>query len=205
MSTISPVLSSEPILSNQLPAWETGFTSWGEESDLFSIFNSPVSPMEINPGLDKTNPSQIQNQRYSSPGLKDKQPLHHTSSNGVSSDKDERRKKRKLSNRKSAQRSRIKKQKHLEDVRSKLNQLKFENRELDNRRRYVLYHCERIKMENDRLRLEHHALHEKLLNLRQALVMRQIQQNSTCATWSCVNSTIVTVNRNPSMMRDHVI
>ncbi|XP_010484440.1 PREDICTED: basic leucine zipper 43-like [Camelina sativa] len=205
MSTISPVLSSEPVLSNQVPAWETGFTPW-DESDIFSIFSSPVSPMEVNPGLDKTNPSPIQNQRYSSPGLKDQQPLKNpTGSNVVSSVKDERRKKRKLSNRKSAQRSRIKKQKHLEDVRSKLNQLKFKNRELHNRRLYVLYHCERVKMENDRLRLEHHALHEKLLNLRQALAMRQIQQNSACATWSCVNSTVVTVNRNHSMMRDHVI
>ncbi|EOA14598.1 hypothetical protein CARUB_v10027849mg [Capsella rubella] len=195
---------SEPVLSNHVPALETGFTPWDDASDLFSIFNSPVRPMEVNPGLDKINPTQIQNQRYSSPGFKDK-PLKHTGSSGVSSDKDDRRKKRKLSNRKSAQRSRIKKQKHLEDVRSKLNQLKFENRELKNRLRYVLYHCERAKMESDGLRLEHRALHEKLLSLRQALVMRQIQQNSTCATWSSVNTTVVTVQRNPSMMRDHVI
>lgn len=202
MSTISPVFLSEPLLPNHVPALETGFTPW-DASDLFSIFNSPVSPMEVNPGLEKTNPSQIQNQSYSTPGLKDK-PLNRTGSNGVSSDKDERQKKRKLSNRKSAQRSRARKQKHLEEMRSKLNQLKIENLELENRVRYVLYHCQREKMENDRLRLEHRILHEKLLNLRQALVMRQIQQSSTCATWSCVNSTVVTVQQNPSMIIDHV-
>lgn len=194
MSTFSPVFSSEPVFANHVPALETGFTPW-DASDLFSFFNSPVSPMEMNPGLEKTNPSQIQNQSYSNPGLKDK-PLDCTGSNDV----DERRKKRKLSNRKSAQRSRIKKQKHLEDVRIELNKLKIENRELENRLRHVLYHCQREQMENDSLRLEHRVLHEKLLNLRQALVMRQIQQSSTCATWSCINSTVVTVLQNPSII-----
>ncbi|CAL9245037.1 unnamed protein product [Arabidopsis halleri] len=193
MSTFSPVFA------NHVPALETGFTPW-DASDLFSIFNPPVLPMEVIPGLEKTNPSQIQNQSYSNPGLKDK-PLDRTGSNVV----DERRKKRKLSNRKSAQRSRIKKQKHLEDVRIELNKLEIENGELENRLRYVVYHCQREKMENDSLRLEHRVLHEKLLNLRQALVMRQIQQSSTCASWSCINSTVVTVQHNPSMIRNHVI
>lgn len=204
MSSISPVCSSEPIFTNHVPALETGFTPW-DASDLFSIFDSPVSPMEVNPGLEKiTNSSQIQNQSYPTPCLEDK-PLNRTGSNGAFSDKDERRKKRKLSNRESARRSRMKKQKHLEDIRSQLNQLKTENRVLVNRLRYVLDQCQRAKVENDRLRLEHRILHENLFNLRQALMLRQIQQSSTCATWSCINSTVVTVRQNPSMIENHVI
>ncbi|KAL1196457.1 bZIP transcription factor 44 [Cardamine amara subsp. amara] len=205
MSTISPVFSSEPVLANHVPALETGFTPWDDTSDLFSFFNSSVYPVEVNPGLEKTNSSQIQNQSFHNSGVRDK-PLNRTGSNRVSSDKAEWRKKRKLSNRKSAQRSRIKKQKHLEDVRRELSQLKIQNRELINRLRYVLYHCQRATIESDGLRLEHDVLREMLLNIRQALVMRQIQQqSSTCATWSCINSTVVTIQQNPSMIRDHVI
>ncbi|VVB18172.1 unnamed protein product [Arabis nemorensis] len=204
MSSISPVFPSEPVLANHVPALESGFTPWDDASDLFSIFDSPVSPAEINPGLEKKNPCQIQNQSYFNPRLKDI-PLNRTGSNDAFSENDERRKKRKLSNRESARRSREKKQKHLEDMSSQLNQLKIENQALVNQFRYVLDQCQRAKMENARLRLEHHILHEKLLNLRQALVLRQIQQSSTCATWSCINSTVVTVQQNPSMITNHVI
>ncbi|KAG2327173.1 hypothetical protein Bca52824_009901 [Brassica carinata] len=176
MSSTFPVFSSELVLPNYVPALESGFPLWDDAPDLFSIFGSLVCPVEVNPGLEKTN-----------------------------LDKDERRKKRKRSNRESARRSRIKKQKHLEDVRSQLNQLNTDNRDLVNRLRYVMHHCQHAKMENDRLRLEHQTLHDKLLNLRQALVLRQSQQSSTCVTWSCVDSTVVTVHQNPSMITEHVM
>ncbi|CAH8390520.1 unnamed protein product [Eruca vesicaria subsp. sativa] len=138
------------------------------------------------------------------PGLANK-PSNQTGLNIFLLEKDERRRKRRKSNRESARRSRMKKQKHLNDVRSQLNQLNTENHELGNKLRYVMHHCQHANMENDRLRLEHQILRDKLLNLRQALMLRKFQQSSTCATWSCVNSTVVTVHQNPLMLRDHVI
>ncbi|CAH8364067.1 unnamed protein product [Eruca vesicaria subsp. sativa] len=201
MSSIFPVFSSEPGSCSVL---ETGFTPWDDASDLFSMFDSPVCPVEVNPGLEKTNSFPIQTKNNSNPGLEDK-PFNQTGLNVFLPDKDERRKKRKRSNRESARRSRIKKQKHIEEVKSHLNQLTTKNRELVNRLRYVMHYCQRAKMENDRLRLEQQILHDKLLNFRQALVLRQVQQSSTCATCSCVDSTVVTVHQNPSMIRDHLI
>ncbi|KAG2293627.1 hypothetical protein Bca52824_040296 [Brassica carinata] len=188
MSSIFPVFSSEP---GTCSALESGLTPWNHASDIFSMFDSPVCPVEVNPGLEKTNSCPIQTKNNPNPGLED---THLP-------DKDERRKKRKKSNRESARRSRIKKQKHLEEVRSQLNQLNTENRDLVNRLRYFMHNCQHAKMESDRLRLEHKILIDKLLNLRQALVLRQVQQSSTRA---CVESTVVTVYQNPSMIRDHV-
>ncbi|KAL0721562.1 hypothetical protein Bca4012_036161 [Brassica carinata] len=204
MSSTFPVFSSELVLPNYVPALESGFPLWDDAPDLFSIFGSLVCPVEVNPGLEKTNLGQAQNKNYPNPGLQDK-PFNQSGLNVFLPDKDERRKKRKRSNRESARRSRIKKQKHLEDVRSQLNQLNTDNRDLVNRLRYVMHHCQHAKMENDRLRLEHQTLHDKLLNLRQALVLRQSQQSSTCVTWSCVDSTVVTVHQNPSMITEHVM
>ncbi|KAF8059542.1 hypothetical protein N665_1229s0006 [Sinapis alba] len=199
MSSIFPVFSSEP---GNCSALESGLTPWDDSPDLSSIFDSLVCPMEVNPGLEKTNPCQSQNKNNLNPGLEDK-PFNQTGLiNVFLPDKDERRKKRKRSNRESARRSRLRKQKHVEEVRSQLNKLNIENRDLVNRLRYVMHHCQHAKMESDCLRLEHKLLHDKLLNLRQALVLRQVQQSSTRA---CVDSTVVTVRQNPSMIKDHVI
>ncbi|ESQ31264.1 hypothetical protein EUTSA_v10005352mg, partial [Eutrema salsugineum] len=175
MSSLSPVFSSEPALAS-------GFTTW-DASDLFTILDdTSLCPVEVNPGPGNTNSCQIQNQCYPNPGFKDK-PFNQTGLNVVLPDKDDRREKRKKSNRESARRSRMKQQKHLEDVRSQFHQLKRDNRELENQLRYAMHHCQHAKIEKDRLRLEHHILQEKLLNLRQVLVLRQIQQSSTCASW----------------------
>ncbi|CAF2088281.1 unnamed protein product [Brassica napus] len=167
----------------------SNFTVFSSEPDIFSMFDSPVCPVEVNPGLEKTNSCPIQTRNDPNPGLED---THLP-------DKDERRKKRKKSNRESARRSRIKKQKHLEEVRSQLNQLNTENRDLVNRLRYFMHHCQHAKMESDRLRLEHKVLLDKLLNLRQALVLRQVQQSSTCA---CVESTVVTYGLSSESVND---
>ncbi|KAL1195041.1 bZIP transcription factor 2 [Cardamine amara subsp. amara] len=184
MSTISPVFSSEPGLVTHVPAYETGFSLW-DISHLFSVFNSSTDLIP-----DSAN-------NYLRPGS-----LNRTGSNVAPTENtDERKKKRKLSNRESAKRSREKKQKHLEEMSIQLNQLKTQNRELTNQLRYVLYHCQQTKTENDRLRLEHRILQDKLLNVRQVLMFRQIERSSNCATWPCNNnSTFVTVQQDPSKL-----
>ncbi|VVB05076.1 unnamed protein product [Arabis nemorensis] len=184
MSTISPVFSSEPGLVTPVPAFETGFTPL-DISHLFTVFGSSMDliPDYVNPG------------RVNRTGL-DVSPTENT---------DDRRKKRKLSNRESARRSRVKKEKHLEELSIQLNQLKIENRELANQFRYVLYHCQRTKTENDRLRLEHRILQDKLLNLRQILMFLHIERSSNCATWPCDNGSVVTVQHDPSNITNLVI
>ncbi|EOA25285.1 hypothetical protein CARUB_v10018599mg [Capsella rubella] len=184
MSTISPVFSAEPSLATFVPAFETGFTPW-DISHLFSVFDSSSS-------LDDPIPS------FST----------HDVAPTTKNITDERKKKRKLSNRESAKRSREKKQKHLEEMSIQLNQLKTQNQDLTNQLRYVLYHYRRTNTENDRLRLEHRILQDKLLNMRQVLMFRQILERSStnCATWPCDNnSTVVTVQQDPSIITNHVI
>ncbi|KAF2543111.1 hypothetical protein F2Q70_00036065 [Brassica cretica] len=189
MSTISPVFSCEPGLTAPVQASEGGFTSW-DISHLFSFLDSS-----------STNIIPDSASEYLRPGS-----VNRTGSNVDLTDcTDERRKKRKSLNRESAKRSRVKKQKHLDEISVQLNQLKIQNRKLKNQLRYIYYHCQRTKMENDRLRLEHRMLHDTLLNVRQVLMLCQIESSSECATWSYDNSTVVTVQQDPSVITNHVI
>ncbi|KAG2311592.1 hypothetical protein Bca4012_026053 [Brassica carinata] len=189
MSTISPVFSCEPGLTTPVPAFETGFTSW-DIPHLYLFLDSSSTNIIPDSAHEYLNPGSV----------------NRTGSNVDPTDcTDERRKKRKLSNRESAKRSRVKKQKHLEEMSIQLNQLKIQNRELETQLRYVYYHCQRTKMENDRLRLEHHMLHDTLLNIRQVLMFRQIERSLECATWPYDNSTVVTVQQEPSAVTNHVI
>ncbi|XP_010503643.1 PREDICTED: bZIP transcription factor 11-like [Camelina sativa] len=181
MSTISPVFSAEPSLATFVPAFETGFTPW-DISHLFSVFDSSLDPIQ-SPAHDFAS-------------------VNRTSSDVAPTEENthERKKKRKLSNRESAKRSREKKQKHLEEMSIQLNQLKTQNHELTNQLRYVSYHCQRTNTENERLRLENRILQDKLLNIRQVLMFRQIERSLNCSTWPCDNSTVVTVQQDPSMI-----
>ncbi|XP_010547565.1 PREDICTED: ocs element-binding factor 1-like [Tarenaya hassleriana] len=202
MSTIYPVFSSEPGFANQFPAFETGFTPW-DASDLFSIFNSSVGePVETKPDFEKPTSDQTQSQSNSSSSSDKSQ--NRFVSDLFASDIGERREKRKISNRESARRSRMRKQQHLENLRRQLNRLRIENRELANRIRYVMYHCQRARTENDRLRLEHRILVQKLSNIRQVLISWQIQQTPTYATWPCNDSTVMT-EQDPSIISNLVV
>ncbi|KAJ0253717.1 hypothetical protein HA466_0113570 [Hirschfeldia incana] len=185
MSTISPVFSCEPGLTTHVPAFETGFTPW-DISHLFSVFDSSSSvnliPHSAHEYL-SSGPNVVPTDNYT----------------------DERRKKRKLSNRESAKRSRVKKQKHLEEMNIQLNQLRIESRELENQIRYVLHHFQRTEMENDRLRLEHRMLHDTLLNMRQVLMLHQIDRSLDCATWPYDNGPIITFQHDPLVVTNHTM
>ncbi|KAE8671479.1 putative DUF26 domain-containing protein 2 precursor [Hibiscus syriacus] len=109
---------------------------------------------------------------------------------------DERKRRRMISNRESARRSRMRKQKHLENLRNQANRLRMENRQLTNRLRFLLYHCHRVRTENDRLRSEQSMLRQKLSDIQQILHFKQLQQFSSSA-WPCNNVTVMSEQTTP--------
>ncbi|KAJ0981834.1 hypothetical protein J5N97_010089 [Dioscorea zingiberensis] len=94
---------------------------------------------------------------------------------------EDRRLRRKISNRESARRSRMRKQRHLEDLRIQANRLRSENRELASRLGTVSQHCLLFRRENDRLLEEASALRLRLSDIRQLLLLRQLHRLSSPA------------------------
>ncbi|XP_010472282.1 PREDICTED: basic leucine zipper 43 [Camelina sativa] len=90
---------------------------------------------------------------------------------------EDRKRKRMESNRESAKRSRMRKQRHIENLKDEANRLGLENRELGNRLRIVLYNIGLISTDNDRLMSEQEILRRRFLEMRQILILRQLQQN----------------------------
>ncbi|KAH6796793.1 hypothetical protein C2S52_021347 [Perilla frutescens var. hirtella] len=104
---------------------------------------------------------------------------------------DERKFRRMISNRESARRSRMRKQKHLENLRNQLNRLRIDNRELLNRVTAAVQTEQLIRWENERLRSEAVVLRQRLWNVRQVLVVRQLQQHLNPSAWPCNNVTSI--------------
>ncbi|KAL1213415.1 bZIP transcription factor 2 [Cardamine amara subsp. amara] len=90
---------------------------------------------------------------------------------------DDRKRKRMESNRESAKRSRMRKQRHIENLREEVNRLGLENRELVDRLRIVMYHIEQISTDNNMMLSEQEILRHRFSELRQILILRQLQQN----------------------------
>ncbi|KAL8257283.1 hypothetical protein R6Q59_029324 [Mikania micrantha] len=88
---------------------------------------------------------------------------------------DENKKKRMISNRESARRSRIRKQKHLEDTRNQVSRYKTANQQLMNRLRFVNHNGHIVRQENQRLQLESVMLQRKLNHLRRLLIVPELQ------------------------------
>ncbi|XP_039023612.1 basic leucine zipper 4-like [Hibiscus syriacus] len=78
---------------------------------------------------------------------------------------DERKQRRKISNRESARRSRLRKKRHLENLTDRVNRLNVENRQLKNRLSSVINQYHVVWLENERLRSESDALWSKLMDL----------------------------------------
>ncbi|XP_022773922.1 bZIP transcription factor 2-like [Durio zibethinus] len=177
LSTVPTTFFSDSILDSDLfPAFESGFTPW-DCSDFFS--NSPsIGPVISASGSDELN--QNQTNSNSSGLVEPNQPVPII---------DERKRRRMISNRESARRSRMRKQKHLENLRNEVNQFRIENRELTNRLRFVWYHCHRVRTDNRRLHSEYSMLRQKLSDLRQILLFKQLQQFSSA--WPCNNVAIM--------------
>ncbi|KAJ8773304.1 hypothetical protein K2173_028481 [Erythroxylum novogranatense] len=86
---------------------------------------------------------------------------------------DERKRRRMISNRESARRSRSRKQRHLENLTEQVNRLKEQNRDLKNWLATVQNHRYLLRRENYRLRSESIVLGARLSDLCHILVAMQ--------------------------------
>nr|GME12851.1 basic leucine zipper 43-like [Ipomoea batatas] len=186
-------MSFDPFFSNPLPPFEGGFTSWDFPESAFDDFpaqldqqpvlsplqepvisnsgsesdnsNSNQNPVNSNSGSDE--PSRKRTRPVSESGMDEPDPNQAVSLPAV----DERKRRRMISNRESARRSRMRKQKHLENLRNQVNRLRLGNRELLNRFRFVSHHCHLVQSDNERLRAESSLLRQRLWDIRQNYVV----------------------------------
>ncbi|XP_042511739.1 bZIP transcription factor 53 [Macadamia integrifolia] len=82
---------------------------------------------------------------------------------------DERKRKRMLSNRESARRSRQKKQQHLDDLINQVSQLQKQNSEIAQRAETILQHYNQIESENQIMRARMAELNDRLGSLNSLL------------------------------------
>lgn len=133
-------MSSENPVHYQLPVLEDSITPT-EIHELFSLLQSE-------PTIHSTSSSETNRSVYSI---------------------EERKRRRMVSNRESARRSRWRKKKHLEDITNEVNRLKLENRELKNLLCVLTHDCHLVQRDSNRLLTESICLQHKLTGLHQIL------------------------------------
>ncbi|KAL3640351.1 hypothetical protein CASFOL_015319 [Castilleja foliolosa] len=149
-------------------------------------FHEPAS--NYNPVMYTSNPSSItSNSGSDEPNRKTPKP-----SAPLPAIVADRKRRRMVSNRESARRSRVRKQKHLEDLSNQLDELRIENRKLTDWFRQAVCYKELIHRENEKLRSESAVLRQHLWDLRQVLlVQRQLEQQSMInplSAWPCMDN-----------------
>lgn len=195
LSTIpATILSSDGFFPNTFPSFYDDFTSWGciepsftvPEQGIESVFSptqsptsEPVTSNESGSGSDKSKPdspnSSLNNNDCPNSGPDDLAI-------------NERKRKRMISNRESARRSRMRKQTHLENMRNQANRFKIENQDLTNRMQLVTGHCQIVDRNNEMLRTESILLRQRLEGIREILFARQLQQQLyNSSAWPCNN------------------
>ncbi|KAI3704610.1 hypothetical protein L1987_74835 [Smallanthus sonchifolius] len=110
---------------------------------------------------------------------------------------DDRKQRRMISNRESARRSRMRKQKHLENLRNLVNRHKIGNREVMNRLRFVSRQEQTLRQENERLRSELGMLRQKLWDLHQVMLVWQLPNQLLSSAWPCNNNVTSFNEQNP--------
>ncbi|CAI9780802.1 unnamed protein product [Fraxinus pennsylvanica] len=193
MLSTSP--ASESFFRNPLPAFEGGLPPWDSQEPPFIfpppqdepavILEPPQEPVISKPGSDNSKPrnsGSVRSKKLSSGSGKTKR------SGDII---DERKRRRMISNRESARRSRMRKQKDLENLRNKVNSIRIGNQELMNRLRLILYNDQIVRRENERLQSESVVLRQRLWDIRQVLLVRQLQQQLNSSSWPCNNVTSI--------------
>lgn len=184
---------SDQILGNPFPAFDGGFTPW-DCSELFPPVDHEGSPKPVtsNSGSGDFFQTTASPKPAASGSSSDEPNRYHAETKRTCSEEpsnrpvsvvDERKRRRMISNRESARRSRMRKQKHLENLRNQVNRFRVENREISNRLRFALYHLQLVRTDNLRLRSEYSMLQQKLSDIRQIMLFRQLQQFPPA--WPC--------------------
>ena len=176
LSTLPASFPSDPLLGSPFSPFQ-GVTPW-DCSDIFSSsFKTPKPENTTSSGSGSDDPTDPKpNHDKPKPESGDPNPV-------PTSIVEERKRRRMISNRESARRSRMRKQKHLENLRNQVNRFRVENRELNNRLQFLLHHSNRIRTENEWLRSEQILLRRKLSNISQILLYQQLQPFSSA--WPC--------------------
>ncbi|CAH9119009.1 unnamed protein product [Cuscuta epithymum] len=170
----------DSLFSNPFPdfPWDSSFDFQPHEPAVLPTVQTPVpqEPVISNSSSgsydEKPNPK---SEAYSNSGS-DEGTRKRSISTNSGSEVDERKRRRMISNRESARRSRMRKQKHLENLRNQANRQKMLNRELLNRVQTATAQCQMVNTENERLRAESAVLRQRLWDMHQFLILRQLQQ-----------------------------
>ncbi|KAL2906478.1 bZIP transcription factor 2 [Bienertia sinuspersici] len=173
-------LNCHPAKSN------SSLDSPNQQSPCFNQPNLSCHPVKSDLGLDSPNqqspcfngndqyqPNQNSPMSSCSSGGSDDPNQNGSSSNSCQHD---RKRKRMISNRESARRSRMRKQEHVQNLLNNANQLKIQTREKSNQLRLMNHQIHVVKRENERLKAESITLQRKLMQLSQIWQLQQLQQ-----------------------------
>ncbi|TVU09057.1 hypothetical protein EJB05_42497 [Eragrostis curvula] len=105
-----------------------------------------------------------------------------------------RRKRRKESNRESARRSRLRKQQHLDDLTSQVNQLKDQNKQLGTALRVTNQNLVAVQAQNSVLQTQKMELESRLGSLTEILLFMNASTTSAAANTTTMNNSITTIN-----------
>ncbi|KAK1363692.1 Basic-leucine zipper transcription factor [Heracleum sosnowskyi] len=191
--------SSDGIFGSQLPTFfEGGVASWDCQELLPFLHHqnheplfSPTpthEPVHSNSGSvrDELNATQ-KKLNHCEPNRKRKS-SESGSDDPTQVEVEERKQRRMISNRESARRSRMRKQKHLENLRNQVKRFKIGNRDMMNRLHTIILHSQVVRLENERLQVESVMLQQKLWDMRQILHARLLQQQLSSPAWPCNNN-----------------